>query len=65
MVFEYLNLVGCRVTCNTLTSVPDPDRMDPEFMASCIRILTSDIRFRIRIWILNIFRDSVSTRISN
>jgi|688.fasta_scaffold2305639_1 hypothetical protein len=30
MVFEYQNLVGCIVTCNTLTSVPDLDRMDPE-----------------------------------
>jgi hypothetical protein len=63
MVFEYLNLVGCHVTCNTLTSVPD--RMDTEFMASCIRILSSDIRFRIRIWILTMLRDSVSIRISN
>jgi hypothetical protein len=51
MVFEYLNLVGCHLTCNTLTSVPD--RMDPEFMASCIRILNSDIQFRI----LNILED--------
>jgi hypothetical protein len=34
MVFEYLNLVGYHVTCNTQTSVPDPYQMDPEFMAS-------------------------------
>jgi hypothetical protein len=32
MVFEYryLNLVGRIVTCNTLASVLDLDRMDPE-----------------------------------